>query len=173
MSAAERVSPHSRVAKAIHWGFIGVFIFALTKQLDEVEELEDLSLLHYEMFFASIFLVLLIARFVFMRSTRPTALPTNTPKPMRLAARSVHLAMYAGLSLIAVSGLVVGGLYWSGIKSGSAMDIALIVHEIAVNTSFFLIAGHIAAAFYHRRKGDGIWNVMVPVWKESNEPNGK
>ena len=85
---------------------------------------------------------------------------------VKLMARSVHLAMYVGLSLIAVSGLVIGALYWSGIKSGSAMDIALIVHEIAVNTSFFLIGGHVAAAIYHRRKGDGIWDSMVPVWKE-------
>ena len=33
-----KVSPHSVAAKAVHWGFIGVFLYALTKQLDEVEE---------------------------------------------------------------------------------------------------------------------------------------
>ena len=48
-----RVSPHSFAAKAMHWGFIGVFVFAVTKQLDEVVELEDFSLLQYEMAFAS------------------------------------------------------------------------------------------------------------------------
>ena len=119
------------------------------------------------MAFASIFLILLIARFAYMRSTRPTALPSGTPKFIRRMARSVHLAMYTSLSLIAVTGLVIGGLYWSGIKSGYAMDAALVLHEIAVNTSYFLIGFHVVAAIYHRRKGDGIWNAMVPVWKES------
>lgn len=69
----EAVSPHSFTAKVIHWGFIGVFAYALSKQLDELEELEDFSLLHYEMAFAAVFLGLLIARFVFMHPTRPTA----------------------------------------------------------------------------------------------------
>ena len=50
---------HSLTAKVWHWGFIVVFIYALTKQLDEVEELEDLELLEAEMIFASIFLVIL------------------------------------------------------------------------------------------------------------------
>jgi len=35
-----------------------------------------------------------------------------------------------------------------------------------VNVSYVLILGHIGAAIYHRRKGDGIWSAMVPVWKE-------
>ncbi len=172
MMTDEKVEPHSIAAKTAHWGFLLVYIYALTKQLDEVEELEDFSLLQQEMVFAVIFLVLLFARFVFMQTTRPTALPGDTPDQTRLLARIVHLAMYAGLALIAVSGLVIGGLYWSGIKSGGMMDAALLVHEIAVNTSYFLILGHVIAALFHRRKRDGIWNAMVPVWKEPSEEAG-
>ena len=74
--------------------------------------------------------------------------------------------MYASLSLVAITGLSIGGMYWSGIKSGGAMDAALLLHEVAVNTSYFLILGHVAAALYHRRKRDGLWNSMVPVWRE-------
>jgi len=164
----DSVRPHSLAAKVFHWGFIGVFVYALTKQLDEVEELEDFSLLQYEMAFAAVFLILLIARFLYMRSTRTTAMPADTPELVGLMARSCHLAMYVSLSLIPVSGLLIGGLYWSGIKSGSAMDAALLLHEIAVNTSYFLIVFHVAGAIYHRRRRDGIWNAMVPVWKESS-----
>ncbi len=165
---AESVRPHGLTAKVFHWGFIGVFVYALTKQLDEVEELEDLSLLHYEMAFASVFLLLLIVRFVFMQSTRPSALPDETPASVRRLARTVHLAMYASLSLIAVTGLTIGGLYWSGAKTGVAIELALILHEIAVNVSYALIIGHVAAAIYHRRKQDGIWNAMVPVGKRTD-----
>jgi|TARA_B100000900_G_scaffold379785_1_gene364950 cytochrome b561 len=32
--------------------------------------------------------------------------------------------------------------------------------------SYWLIGIHIAAALYHRWLGDGVWNAMVPVWKE-------
>ncbi len=166
-TSSATVSPHSLTARVLHWGFIGVFAYALTKQLDDVEELEDFSLLQYEMAFASVFLILLLARFLYMRSTRPTALPSDTPRLKKLMAKSVHLAMYASLSMIAVTGLAIGGLYWSGIKYGAAMDIALVMHEIFVHGSYFLILLHVAAAIYHRRKADGIWGSMVPYfWKE-------
>ena len=166
MASTNNPAPHSKTAKVFHWGFIVVFIYALTKQLDEVEELEDFSLLQYEMVFATVFIALLLARFFFMQLTRPSALPANTPVNSRRLARSVHLAMYATLFLIPASGLVIGGLYWNGDKSGTAMEAALLIHEIAVNSTYFLILGHIAAALYHRRQGDGLWNAMVPVWKE-------
>ena len=162
------VVPHSSTGKALHWGFIVVFIYALTKQLDEVEELEDSALLHNEMVFATVvFLVLLLVRFFYMRATRPTALPAKhaayrtTPGPVRSSVyvrracadsgeRSVHRWVCTRRAS----------------KSGLAMDAALLAHEIAVNGTYTLMVGHIAAAIYHRRKADGIWNAMVPVWKE-------
>lgn len=161
-------SSHSLAAKIIHWAFIGVFIFLLTKQVDEVEELEDFALLQEEMFFAVIFLLLLLARFVYMHSTRPTVLPSDTPKPMMLLARIVHLGMYVSLAMIAVSGLMIGGLYWSGIKEGELMDSVLLLHEICFWTSVNLIGVHVAGAIYHRLRGDGVWSAMVPVWKEES-----
>lgn len=160
------ITPHSVIAKVLHWGFIVVFIYALTKQLDEVDELEDFSLLHYEMAFAVVFLALLAIRFAYMRLTRPTALPDNTPQQTKRLARMVHLGMYGSLAMIPASGLCIGALFWMGTKSGLAMDAALLVHEIAVNTTYLLILGHIAAALYHRRQRDGIWNAMVPIWRE-------
>ena len=164
-----RLRPHSLVAMVLHWGFIGIFLYALTKQIDEVKELEDFSLLQKEMVFASLFLVLLLARFVYMRLTRPTALPTNTPRRVKLMAQSVHLGMYASLSMIAVTGLVIGGLYWSDIKDGSTMQVVLVAHELFVQTSYLLIFLHVTAAIYHRRKRDGIWSTMVPYfWKEDS-----
>lgn len=166
-TAARVVVPHSPMAKIMHWGFALFFVYALTKQLDAVEQLEDVALLRYEMVFAALLLALLLARFIFMRTTRPTALPQATPARTKRWANVVHLAMYASVALIALSGLGIGGLYWSGIKTGPAMHSALVVHEIAVHASYILIMGHVAAAAWHRRQGDGIWNAMVPLWKES------
>ena len=158
--------PHSLVAKIFHWGFLAVFVFALTKQLDEVEELEDVSLLQYELIFASAFLGLLMIRFLYMQFTRPSALPNETPVRTKRLARAVHLAMYISTAAIAVTGIWVGVLYWNGTKSGAAMDAALIFHEISVLVTYWLIAGHVAAAVYHRRQTDGVWDAMVPFWRE-------
>jgi len=165
-ASTQSVQPHSLTAKVIHWGVTGVFIYALTKQLDEVEELEDFSLLQQEMAFAAAFLILLLARFFYMHSTRHTAVVDAMPELMKRLARYCHFGMYVSLSMIAASGLMIGGLYWSGIKSGVAMDVVLGLHEISVIASYYLIGLHVAGAIYHRRKRDGIWNAMVPVWKE-------
>lgn len=166
VQAQPHTPSHSRVAKYLHWGFIAVFIYALTKQLDEVEELEDLALLEFEMVFSGFFLLLLVVRFVFMRATQPSVLPADTPALTKRLAAAVHLAMYATLALIPATGLWIGWMYGSGVKAGSTMDTALLLHEIAVNTCYFLILGHIGAAVYHRYQRDGIWDSMVPVWKE-------
>ena len=66
-NASISVPQHSRTAKILHCGFILVFLYALSKQLDELEELADNTLLQYEMVFAVVFLILLIARFSYMR----------------------------------------------------------------------------------------------------------
>ena len=138
----------------------------MNKQVDEVEELENFALLQEEVVLALVFLLLLLARFFYMRSTRPTVLPVDTPERVLLLARIVHLGMYVSLAMIAVSGLVIGGLYWSGIKEGATMEAVLLLHEICFWTSVNLIAVHVAGAVYHRLKGDGVWSAMVPVWKE-------
>lgn len=163
------VQAHTSIAKAIHWGFIAVFIFVISKQVDEVEELEDLALLQEEVFFATLFLVLLLGRFIYMRSTRASAMPEDTPRHIALLARIVHLGMYISLAMIAVTGLIIGGLYSSGIKEGVLMEAVLLTHEIMFWTSVNLIALHIVGAIYHRHKGDGIWDSMAPALKERSE----
>jgi cytochrome b561 len=162
----EKAMPHSLIAKIFHWGFMFFFIYALTQQVGDVTDLEDSSLLQYEMVFASIFLLLLAARYFYMQKTRPTSLPKNTPELLAYIARCGHLAMYASLAAIPATGIFIGTLYWSGIKSGIYMDIAIVLHEGAIGASFFTIAIHVAAAWYHRRMRDGVWDAMVPIIKE-------
>ena len=140
----QTIGSHSPIAVVLHWGFIGVFAYALTKQIDELDELEDFSLLQNEMIFAAVFLALLFARFLYMRLTRPTVLPSDTPRMEMLMAQSVHLGMYASLAMIAVTGLVIGGMYWSGIKDGTGMHVALVAHEFFVQSK---LSSHLFARF--------------------------
>lgn len=165
----DAIRPHGPAAKTLHWGFIAVFLYALSKQLDDLEELADRALLQYEMVFASAFLVLLVARFWYMRTRNASALPAAAPKRIRIASQIVHLSMYFCLAMIPLTGLGIGGLYWSGIQSGDWMAGLLLAHEIFANTVLFLICAHIAAAFYHRKCRDGVWNSMVPFLREPRE----
>ena len=112
---AQRVRSYSLLAKCLHWAFIGVFAYAVINQVDEVEELENFTRLIKEVLFAITFLSLLLFRFIYMRSARAAMPQLDMPKSLILLARVVHLGMYVSLALIAITGLIIGGLYYFGV----------------------------------------------------------
>lgn len=158
--------PHSLLAKVFHWSFIAVFVYAILKQVGGVNDLADAALLRFEVVFALGFLILLAVRFVYMRMTRPSALPETTPRWMKLAARAGHLAMYVSLACIAVSGLLIAAVYSTLGPDSWIMEPLLGLHGLTVQVTYVAIGLHVAAALFHRLKGDGIWSAMVPVWRE-------
>ena len=157
---------YSVMAKFIHWAFIGVFAIGVINQVDEVEELESTVLLVTEVVFAVVFLSLLLFRFIYMRTAKAALPQLDMPKPLILLALTVHRGMYVSLALIAITGLIIGGLYYFGSKNGWVLEAVLLLHEICFLISVNLIGLHIAGAIYHRRKGDGVWNAMVPILPE-------
>ena len=166
---AQRVRSYSLMAKFMHWAFIGVFVFGVINQVDEVEELESFTLLMTEVSFAIVFLSLLLFRFVYMRSARAAMPQLDMPKSLILLSQIVHLGMYASLALIAITGLIIGGLYYFGVKDGLVLEAILLSHEIFFWTSVNLMGLHIAGAIYHRLQGDGVWSAMVPILKEGSD----
>ena len=162
------VRPYGFMAKFLHWAFIVVFAYGVINQVDEVEELQSSSLLIQEVFFTLIFLSLLLFRFIYMCSVRAARPPLDMPKNLVLLARTVHLGMYISLALIAVTGLIVGGLYNSGVEEGIVLEVVLLLHEIIFWTSINLMGLHIAGAIYHRVKRDGVWSSMMPIFKEKS-----
>ena len=163
---AQSVRSYSLLAKCMHWAFIGVFAYAVINQVDEVEELENFTRLIKEVLFAITFLSLLLFRFIYMRSARAAMPQLDMPKSLILLARVVHLGMYASLALIAITGLIIGGLYYIGVKDGLVLEAILLSHEIFFWTSVNLMGLHITGAIYHRLQGDGVWSAMVPMLKE-------
>jgi len=154
------------LAKFWHWGFVLLFIYGVAKQVDEIEQLEDKIFFQFEIVFALIFLFLLVIRFVYMNKTQETSLPQNTPKIQKLAARFVHLGMYALLAGTAITGLLIGLFFWLGFKEGMFIEFLTVIHSFIVNALYWLIGIHIVAAVYHRLKKDGVWSSMVPFLKE-------
>ena len=158
---------YSTTAKFFHWGFVGLFAYGIAKQVDDISQLADFALLRFELIFATLLILLLAVRFLYMTKTQTSSLPEKTPAIQKLAAKLVHLGMYASLATIALSGILIGGIYWMGMKEGLFIESIIAVHELAVKASYWLIGLHIAAAVFHRFKNDGVWNSMVPAWKET------
>ena len=166
-STTVKSTKYSTTAKVFHWGFVVLFAYGIAKQVDDISQLEDFALLKFELVFATILILLLAVRFLYMTKTQTTSLPEETSTFQKLAAKSVHLGMYASLAIIALSGILIGGIYWMGMKEGLLIKAIIAVHELAVTVSYWLIGLHIAAAVFHKFKNDGVWNSMVPAWKET------
>ena len=163
---AAKGTKYSTTAKVFHWGFVVLYTYGIAKQVDDISQLEDFALLRFEFIFATIMIFLLAIRFLYMAKTQTSSLPEETSAFQRLAAKLVHLGMYVLLATIAVSGILIGGIYWIGMKDGLLIEGIIAVHELAVTASYWLIGVHVAAAVFHRLKQDGVWSSMVPIWKE-------
>jgi len=157
---------YSLFAKFWHWGFVLLFIYGVAKQVNEIEQLEDQFFFQFEIVFALLFLFLLAIRFVYMSKTQETSLPDDTSKIQKIAARTVHLGMYTTLAGTAITGLSIGLFYWLGFRQGLFIDFLTAIHSFVVNTVYWLVGIHIVAAIYHRLKKDGVWNSMVPFFRE-------
>ena len=164
----QRVTPsHTFLGKSFHWCFIVLYAYGIFKQLDDISQLEDKGLLLFEVSFASVFLLIVILRYSYMRKFG-TFMGANEPIPMAhtLLARSIHVSMYLCLILLPLSGLAIAGLFSLGVVEGKMQSFALLVHEFSADLSYLLIALHIIAALWSRIKGDGVWTSMVPIFKE-------
>ena len=169
MSLDKNNRQYSKIAKLFHWGFVLLFAYGVAKQVEDINQLENISFLKFEVMFASIFLFLLIIRFVYMKKTQKISLPKHAPKLQKLAAKIVHNGMYTFLAGTVLSGLLIGFFYSLGIKSGFLIEFIIVIHELVINLLYFLIGIHIFAATYHRLKKDGVWSSMVPFLKEKDK----
>ena len=157
---------YSPTAKWMHWAFIAVFAYGVINQVDEVEEFEDFALLLNEVLFTVLFLSILLVRYLYMRTVSAAMPALDMPRRLILLARTVQQGMYVSLTLIGVTGLAIGGLYYSGVKEGALLEVVLLAHEVFFWVSVNLMGAHVAGAIYHRFKSDGVWDSMVPFFKE-------
>ena len=55
------INNHTFLAKLIHWTFIPLYGYGIFKQVDDLSQLEDPSLLNFEILFATVFLVIVLS----------------------------------------------------------------------------------------------------------------
>ena len=172
---------HTKLAKFIHWTFILLYLYGIVKQVNELDDLEDNQLLLFEIAFATVFLIIVILRYSYMRRFKTFQ---GATEPVHIVhyyfARIVHRAMYACFILLPLTGLIIAGLYTQGYTENATpdeeqtiMDIVLDLHGAVADLSYMLIILHIAAAIYSRIKGEGVWSSMVPVLKETGRSQNK
>ena len=158
---------HTPMAKFIHWTFTALYAYGIFKQVEDIEDLEDASLLNFEIFFAIVFLVIVLLRFFYMRDVK-TLLGAHEKmhKGHLFIAKTTHRLVYISLIMLPTTGLLIAGMLAIDIPG---MQIAIGLHEFSAFLSYVTIAIHVGASLYSRFKGEGIWNGMVPVWKESDK----
>ena len=161
------MNSHTKLAKFIHWTFTLLYAYGIFKQVDDLTELEDASLLNFEILFATIFLILVLVRYFYMKDT-PTLLGAHedVPKGHLFIAKSVHKLVYFSLIMLPTTGLLIAGLFNLGM---GGIELAIALHEFSAFLSYIVIALHVGASLYSRYKGEGLWNAMVPVWKETGK----
>ena len=163
------MNSHTRLAKFIHWSFTLLYAYGIFKQVDDLNELEDASLLNFEILFATVFLIIVLLRYFYMKDT-PTLLGAHDDvhKGHLFIAKTVHGLVYFSLIMLPVTGLLIAALF--SLETGG-VEIAIVIHEFSAFLSYVVIALHVGATLYSRIKGEGLWNAMVPVWKESGKNN--
>ena len=163
------IKTHTFLAKLIHWTFIPLYAFGIFKQVDDLNELEDASLLNFEILFAIVFLIIVLLRYFYMKDT-PILLGDHdgVRKGHLFIAKTVHGLVYFSLIMLPATGLLIAALF--SLETGG-VEIAIVIHEFSAFLSYVVIALHVGATLYSRIKGEGLWNAMVPVWKESGKNN--
>jgi len=163
------INTHTFLAKLIHWTFIPLYGYGIFKQVDDLNELEDASLLNFEILFATVFLIIVLLRFFYMKNT-PTLLGAHQDvhKGHLFMAKTVHRLVYFSLIMLPTTGLVIAGIVSLGL---GGVEIAVTIHEFSADLSYVVIALHVGATLYSRLKGEGLWNAMVPIWKETGKSN--
>ena len=156
---------HTSLAKFIHWTFTLLYAYGIFKQVEDLNELQDTSLLNFEIIFAVVFLILVLVRYSYMKDT-PALLGAidEIPKGHLFIAKTVHRLVYFSLIMLPITGLLIAGLF--NLKMGG-LEMAIAIHEFSAFLSYVVIGLHIGASLYSRFKGEGMWNSMVPVWQES------
>ena len=165
------INTHTFLAKLIHWTFIPLYAYGIFKQVGDLNELEDASLLNFEILFATVFLIIVLMRYFYMKDT-PTLLAAHDDirKGHLFIAKTVHGLVYFSLIMLPTTGLLIAALF--SLETGG-LEVAIAVHEFSAFLSYIVIALHIGASVYSRFKGEGLWNAMIPVWKETGKNNSE
>ena len=137
---------HTKLAKTIHWTFSILYAYGILKQVEDLDELEDPSLLNFEIFFAVVFLVIVMLRFFYMKDAK-TLLGAHDEihKGHLFIAKATHRLVYVSLIMLPTTGLLIAGMLAADIPG---MQIAIGLHEFSAFLSYVTIAIHVLSLIH-------------------------
>lgn len=120
--------------------------------------------------------MLTFARAAWRLANPPPPLPDSTTPAMRLAAHGAHLALYALMILLPLSGVILSQANGRGVEFWGLFALPTLIqpdkelagameeaHEVMANLILALIFTHAAAALFHQHiLKDGLMERMIP-----------
>ena len=102
---------HTPLAKFIHWTFTVLYAYGIFKQVEDLEDLNDVSLLNFEIFFAIVFLIIVLLRYFYMKDVK-TLLGAHEEmhKGHLFIAKATHRLVYISLIMLPTTGLLIAGV---------------------------------------------------------------
>lgn len=149
------------VSRVLHWSMAVLILLMLASEplMEAFEHLGEATLMGLHKSIGVLLLVLLAVRLAWRWHNRGRLLP---PAHWRLAARLGHLALYAQLLLIPVSGVLAA---WGSGHGVAFFGLPLLpagpeiewleeafeeTHEVVANLLWLVLGGHVLAAFAHQ-----------------------
>ena len=170
---------YTQTAKSLHW-LMAALLFGLLALGFYMHDLplspEKLQLYSWHKWAGVTAFLLVLVRLAWRFTHRPPALPTSMPKTMQLAAHAGHLALYALMIAIPLSGWLMSSakgfqtVYFGVlpipdllVKNKELGECLAEVHE-ALNIALILVVvGHVGAALkHHFIDKDDILTRMLP-----------
>lgn len=175
------------VARLFHWITVLIVLVMISVGLTMTQDIprrfqDPLFVLHKGL--GAMFLLLIFGRIAWRIGHPPPPLPSSLPRPQRMAAESVHIALYAMLLVMAISGYVrvtTGGfpIEWLeaiGVppllpKMERVAKLASSVHAAGKTVLIALIVVHVSAAIWHGAvRRDGVFGRMWPPFGGGGSP---
>ena len=172
---------HDTVAATLHWliglALLGQMAFGLL--LDEIAPRGTPSraaVINLHKSFGIVLGLLILARLAWRLGHRVPGWPAAMAGWQRRAAHAMHLALYACMVVMPLSGYLASNFSRHGIKffgqtlapwgpdDPAIYDALGRVHALAGWLLALLIAGHVLAALWHASKRDGVFARILP-WR--------
>ena len=161
------VKTHTKTSKFIHWTFSLLYAYGIFKQVEELDQLNDSSILMVEIVFAVIFLGIVFIRYFYMKDVDALlGAKVEIPKGHLFIAKTIHRLVYLTLILLPTTGLIIAVLFAYSLPG---IDFAVGIHEFSAFLSYALIGIHIVASIYSRLKGEGYGTLWFQYGKRKKK----
>ena len=102
---------HTKTSKFIHWTFSLLYAYGIFKQVEELDQLNNPSILMVEIVFAGIFLGIVFIRYFYMKDVDTLlGAKVEIPKGHLFIAKTIHMLVYLTLILLPTTGLIIAAL---------------------------------------------------------------